>query len=311
MYEDERMKILERLEKGEISAAQAGELLEALEAGDEDEGRAAPAEGSEFTDITQWSPRGSIAELKIDSFIGGIKARAGDATLVVATIRARGRDADAAKKLFEKVKLTFEEEDGKACVKADVTRGIFDLFRGAKVKVDFDVTLPADVPLVANYGTGPLTTTGVAAVTANFGNGNVETDAARVELNMGNGKVLSRGARELDVNGGNVRVSLERAEGLEKFKFNGGNGRVDAVMTRLAENADYALNLGNGNVHLELGRKPHDCLITFEALSTKLETDLPFDKKGTKMTYADGEPKARVDVNAANVKAAIKIEEDK
>lgn len=311
MLEDERMKILERLEKGEISAAEAGELLEALDAGDEAEDRGAPAEGSEFTDITQWSPRGSITELKIDSFIGGIKARAGDATLVVATIRARGRDADAAKKLFEKVKLTFDDDRGKVRVKADVTKGIFDLFRGAKVKVDFDVTLPADVPFIANYGTGPLTTKGIAAVSANFGNGNVETDAERAELNMGNGKVVSRGARELDVNGGNVRLSLEGADGLDKLKFNGGNGRVDAVMTRLPENADYALNLGNGNVYLELGHKPHDCLITFEALSSKLETDLPFDKEGTRMTYAVGEPKARVNVNAANVKAIIKIEEDK
>jgi hypothetical protein len=311
MLEDERMKILERLEKGEISAAEAGELLEALDAGEDAEDRGAPTEGSEFTDITQWSPRGSISELKIDSFIGGINARAGDAALVVATVRARGPDAGAAKKFFEKVKLTFEEEGGKAHVKADMMKGIFDLFRGAKVKVDFDVTLPADVPLVANYGTGPLTTSGIAAVNANFGNGNVETDAGRVELNMGNGKVVSRGARELDVNGGNVRLSLEGADGLEQFKFNGGNGRVDAVMTRLPENADYALNLGNGNVHLELGHKPRDCLITFEALSSKLETDLPFDKQGTKMTYADGEPRARVSVNAANVKAVIKIEEDK
>jgi len=311
MFEDERMRILERLEKGEISAAKAGELLEALDAGDEAEDRDAAAEGSEFTDITQWSPRGSINELKIDSFIGGINARAGDATLVVATIRARGRDADAAKKLFDKVKLTFDDDRGKARVKADVTKGIFDLFRGARVKVDFDVTLPADVPLVANYGTGPLTTSGIAAVTANFGNGNVETDAAHAELNLGNGKVVSRGARELDVNGGNVRLSLEGADGLDRFKFNAGNGKVDAVMKRLPENADYALNLGNGNVRLALGHKPHDCLITFEALSSKLETDLPFDKEGTKMTYADGEPKARVNVNAANVKAVITIEEDK
>jgi hypothetical protein len=177
--------------------------------------------------------------------------------------------------------------------------------------VDFDVTLPADVPLVTNYGTGPLSTSGIAAVNANFGNGNVETDAARVELNMGNGKVVSRGARELDVNGGNVRLSLEGADGLDQFKFNAGNGRVDAIMTRLPENADYALNLGNGNVHLALTHKPQDCLITFEALSSKLETDLPFDKEGTKMKYADGEPKARVSVNAANVKGVITIEEEK
>jgi hypothetical protein len=311
MFEDERMRILERLEKGEISAAQAEELLEALEAGEEEEEREAARGGGEFTDITQWSPRGRITELRVDSFIGGIAARAGEPTLVVATLRARARDADAARKLFDKVELTFQEERGTAHVKADMTKGLFDFLRGGKVKVDFDVTLPAEIPFVASYGTGPLTTRGLAAVSANFGNGNVETDAARLALNMGNGKVASRGARELDVNGGNVRLALEEADGLENFKFNAGNGRVDAVMKRLARNADYALNFGNGKVRLALARKPTDCLITFEALASKLETDLPFDKVGTKMTFADGEPKARLKVHAANLKGVITIEEDK
>jgi len=311
MFDDERMRILERLEKGEITAAEAEELLEALEAGAEEEDRDVEDAGGEFTDITEWSPRGRITELRVDGFMGGIAARAGDTTLVVATLRARADDAGAAKKLFEKAKLTFEEEGGKAHVKADMTKGIFDLFRGAKVKVDFDVTLPADVPFVANYGTGPLKTEGIAAVSANFGNGNVETDAARLELNLGNGKIVSRGARELDVNGGNVRLSLQEADGLEKFKFNSGNGKVEMDMKRLPESADYAMNFGNGKVHLALAHKPKDCLITFEALSSKMETDIPFDKEGTKMVYADGEPKARVKVNAANVKGVIKIEEDK
>ena len=67
MFDDERMRILERLEKGEITAAKAEELLEALEAGAGEEDRDVEDAGGEFTDITEWSPRGSITELRVDS----------------------------------------------------------------------------------------------------------------------------------------------------------------------------------------------------------------------------------------------------
>jgi hypothetical protein len=308
MAEDERMDILKRLEKGEITAARAEELLEALDAGEDVEAPA--AEGKVITDITQWSPDGAVKELKLGNFVGDVVARVGERTLVVATVKARAKNAGEAKKLFDKVELTFEEKDGVAHVKADMTKSIFDLIRGAKVRVDFDVTVPADVAFAASYGTGNLNTEGVARVTANGGNGKVETDAAYADVNLGNGKLHSRGARELEVNGGNLRVSVDDAESLEKFRFNVGNGGVDLKLKRLPENADYAMNFGNGKVSAQFGRKPTDCLIKIESLAGKLDTDLPFDKKGTTMVYADGEAKAKVMVNAAHSKVEIKIKED-
>lgn len=310
MAEDERVEILKRLEKGEINAAQAEELLEALDAGGYVERPEAEAEGKVVTDITEWSPEGPINELKLSSFVGNVVARAGEQTLVVATVKARAKKAEEAKKLFEKVELSFDEKDGKAYVKADMTKSIVELFRGARVWVDFDVTVPADVAFVASYGTGKLTTEGIARVGANGGNGKVETDGASVDVNLGNGKVLSRGARELDVNGGNLKVSVDDADALEKFRFNVGNGAVDLTLERLPENADYAMNFGNGKVSARFGRKPTDCLIKIESLAGKLDTDLPFDKKGTTMVYADGEAKANVKVNAAHSKVEIKVKED-
>lgn len=311
MAEDERMEILKKLEKGEISAARAEEMLEALDAGVDVEPPEAEAEGKVVTDITEWSPEGPISELKLSSFIGNIVARAGEQTLVVATVKARAKKAEEAKKLFEKVELSFDEKDGKAYVKVDMTKSILELFRGAKVWVDFDVTVPADVAFVASYGTGKLTTEGIARVGANGGNGKVETDAAYVDVNLGNGKVLSRGARELDVNGGNLKVSVDAADALEKFRFNVGNGAVDLKLERLPENADYAMNFGNGKVSARFGRKPTDCLIKIESVAGKLDTDLPFDKKGTTMVYADGEARANVRINAAHSKVEIKVKEDK
>jgi hypothetical protein len=308
MAEDERMAVLEKLEKGEISAAEAEELLEALEAGVEVEEPAAGA--GTFTDITQWSPEGAISELRVSNFVGDIAARAGEETLVVATIKARAKEAADAKKLFEKVDITFGEKDGKAAVKADMTKSILDLFRGAKVSVDFDVTLPAAAAFVASYGTGKLATEGVATVRAHAGNGNVETDAAHVDVNLGNGKLTTRRARELTVNGGNLRLYVEEADGLEKFRFNAGNGKVEMKMARLAENADYAMNFGNGKVVAAFGRKPTDCVIKVESLAGSLKTDIPFDKKGTTMVYADGEAKAKVNVNAGHSSVVITVEEE-
>lgn len=311
MAEDERMEILKKLEKGEISAARAEEMLEALDAGVDVEPPEARVEGKVITDITEWSPDGPISELRLSSFVGDVVARAGEETLVVATVKARAKNAADAKNLFDKVELTFDEKDGKAHVKADMTKSILDLFRGAKVWVDFDVTLPADVPFVASYGTGKLATEGIARVGANGGNGKVETDAAYVDVNLGNGKLLSRGARELDVNGGNLKVFVDEADALEKFRLNVGNGAVELKQSRLPENADYAFNFGSGRVSVEFGRKPTDCLIKIESLAGKLDTDIPFDKKGTTMVYADGEAKANVKINAAHSKVEIKVKEDK
>ncbi len=311
MAEDERMEILKKLERGEISAARAEELLEALETGVEAEEPAAKVTTDLFTDITQWAPDGAISELKLSNFVGDVVARAGDQTLVVATVKARARDAAAAAKLFEKVELTFDERKGKAHVKADMTKSILDVFRGAKVSVDFDVTLAAGVGFVASYGTGSLKTEGVATVRATGGNGQVETDAADVDVNLGNGKVLSRGPRELTVNGGNLRLYVDEAAGLEKFRFNAGNGKVELNASRLAENAEYALNFGNGKFVGTFGRRPTDCVIRIESLAGSLATDIPFDKKGTTMVFADGEAKANVKVNAAHSNVVITVKEDK
>jgi DUF4097 and DUF4098 domain-containing protein YvlB len=306
MADDERLEILKKLEKGEITAAQAEEMLEELEAGAEAE---VTSDGDAFTDITQWSPDGPITELAIESFVGRVNARAGDQTLVVATVRTRAPDEAAAREVFEKVELAFDEKDGRAVAKADFTKSIFDFFRGVKVKVDFDVTIPADVVLKTNFGTGPLTTEGIASVRANMGNGRVETDGADVDVNMGNGKVLSRGARELAINGGNVRATLEDAGGLETFKFNVGNGRVDASMPGLPENADYSMHFGNGHVKLEFDRKPTDCRISVDSLAGNVQADFPFEKQGTRMLYADGEEKAQVKITGAHCRVEMRLKE--
>jgi hypothetical protein len=310
MSDDERLEILQRLERGEITAAQAEELLEAWEEGTERELGEVQEEGEAFSDITQWSPEGALTALQLDSFVGRITARAGTPTLVVATVRARARDAGEAKKLLEKVDLQFEEKDHRAHVKADFAKSIFDLFRGAKVSVDFDVTLPAEAAFTANYGTGPLTTEGITSVRANLGNGNVTTDAARADVNIGNGKIVSRGGRELAVNGGNVKVLAEAAEALEKFSYNAGNGLVELKAEALAETANYKMHFGNGKVVAAWARPPENCLIEVTALASKLESDLPFNKEGSTMVYARGEPRARIEIDAAHCKVHVTTEEE-
>ncbi|UCE28093.1 MAG: hypothetical protein JSW52_04910 [Candidatus Coatesbacteria bacterium] len=307
MVDDERIEILKRVEAGEITAAQAEELLDALEEEPEDEPE---REGEEFTDITEWSPDGPITELKIDNFVGKTEVRAGEETLVVATVRVRARDAETAKEFFDKVNLTFDEKKGKARIKADVTKGVLDIFRVRKVAVDFDVTMPADVALKTALGNGSIETEGIETVAGNIGNGKVVTDGADVNLNIGNGKVHSDGARKLELDIGNGKLYVGGAEVLEVFKANFGNGKLKLDAGRLNENADYELKFGNGKLSFEFAAKPTNCEIKIIAPAANVVGDLPFGRKGGTWTYEDGEPKARVKIKAAHAKVEIAVKEE-
>jgi hypothetical protein len=307
VVDDERIEILKRVEAGEITAGEAEELLDALEEEVEEEPE---RKGEEFTDITEWSPEGPITELKIDNFVGNTKVRAGEETLVVATARVRTKDAETAKEFFDKVDLTFDEKKGKAHIKADVTKGILDLFRVRKVSVDFDVTMPADALFKTALGTGSVETEGIETVAGDIGNGKVVTDGADVNLNLGNGKVRSDGPRKLELDIGNGKVYVGDAEMLEFLRTNFGNGKVKLDAERLHENADYELNFGNGKLSFEFAAKPTDCEIKINALAGNVGGDLPFNRKGGTWTYEDGEPKARVKISAAHGRVEIAVKEE-
>jgi DUF4097 and DUF4098 domain-containing protein YvlB len=309
--EDKRLEILKRVEAGEITAAEAEELLDALEGEKEEETEEeARYEGEDFTDVTEWSPEVPITELKIDNFVGNTKVRAGDETLVVATVRVRTKDAETAKEFFDKVDLTFEEKKGKARIKTDLTKGVLDFFRVRKVSVDFDVTMPAGAAFKTALGSGSVETEGIETVAGDIGNGKVKTDGADVNLNLGNGKVHSESARKLELDIGNGKVYVAEASGLETFRANFGNGKIKLDAERLNENADYELNFGNGKLSAEFGAKPTDCEIKVNALAGKVGGDLPFERKGGTWLYEDGEPKARVKISAAHGKVGITVKEE-
>jgi DUF4097 and DUF4098 domain-containing protein YvlB len=309
--EKERLDILKRVEAGEITAAEAEELLDALEGETEEEPEEEPRyEGEDFTDVTEWSPDAPITEMKIENFVGNTKVRAGDETLVVATVRARTKDAETAKEFFDKVKLGFDEKNGKARIKADLTKGVFDFFRLRKVSVDFDVTMPAGAVFKTALGTGSVETEGIETVAGDIGNGKITTDGVDVNLNLGNGKVRSDGARKLELDIGNGKVYVGEAAALEILRANFGNGKIEFEAERLNENADYELNFGNGKLSAEFGEKPANCEIKVNALAGKVVGDLPFERKGGTWTYEDGEPRARVKISAAHGKVEIEVKEE-
>ncbi len=171
--------------------------------------------------------------------------------------------------------------------------------------------MPATAKLAASYGAGDVTSQGIAALEANFGNGRVETDAPLVDVNAGNARVASRGGREVAVNGGNVRIALEDADALRVFRFNTGNGEVKLAQKRLPTDAAYDMNFGSGKVEATFERRPADCVITISSLAGKLDTDIPFNKEGARMIYAAGEPKARVHIHAGSSKVAVRVKEEK
>lgn len=263
----------------------------------------------EFTDVTQWSPSGPLAKLKVESFAGNIVARGGEAAAVVATIRVKAKDEEEAKNLFEKVELGWKEKNDKATVKADFKKALADLFSGDRVRVDFDITIPAAATLELGFGAGDVTAMGIAALSANIGSGNIESDAPSILGKCGNSRIHALKPVYLDLDVGNGGVRVDDGAALETFKFNAGNGEVWLETARLHETAAYKFKMGNGTFYFGFGRKPTNCLITINSLASDLKTAVAFNKDGGKMYYQDGEPKAKITIDAAHSKAEFAVKE--
>ena len=258
-------------------------------------------ERREFTDTTQWSPTGPYKVLKVSDFAGNVTARVGEPAAVVATIRVRASDEAEARELFGKVETAFKERGDRAEARAEFRRGVLDVFAGGKVTCDFDLTLPAGITLEVTLGAGRLETRGVPTVNVNLGHGDVDADAPRLLGKVGNGSVNGARPTYVDLDVGNGAVTFASAAALATLKLNMGNGAVTLPIGVLAEGADFKITLGNGSVTAAFDAPPTDCLVEVEALASDLRTDVPFNKEGGKLTFAAGEPRAKIKIKAAHV----------
>src|SRR5258708_2775240 len=108
---------------------------------------------------------GPVPGLHVRNVSGDTKIAVGEdgKIHVTARKRVRGTSEERAKRLLENVEVRMEQEGNDVLIKPHLyeqDRGWADLFRGGRVAVDFEITLPRDVRLEAHTVSGDVTLSG-------------------------------------------------------------------------------------------------------------------------------------------------------
>ena len=147
--------------------------------------------------------------------------------------------------------------------------------------IDFTVTLPKGVRLVAATGNGTVDVRGAGAeVKASSGNGEVSVIGAdgRVSASSGNGDVEVSGAKgTVDVSSGNGDIRVGTTIG--PVSASTGNGRIDVSMSTLTEPGDMEFSTGNGTIEVSLPANLNADVIADVSLRN-FETDFPMQLPG-------------------------------
>ena len=147
--------------------------------------------------------------------------------------------------------------------------------------IDFTVTLPRGVKLVAATGNGDVDVRQAGAeVNASSGNGEVSVLGAdgRVSASTGNGDVEVSGARgTVDASSGNGDIKVGTTIG--PVSASTGNGTIDVSMNTLTEPGDMEFSTGNGSINLSLPANLSADIIADVSLRN-FETEFPMQLPG-------------------------------
>jgi hypothetical protein len=147
--------------------------------------------------------------------------------------------------------------------------------------IDFTVSLPKGVRLVAATGNGTVDVRGAGGeVNASSGNGEVSVLGAdgRVSASTGNGDVEVSGAKgTVDASSGNGDITVGTTIG--PVSASTGNGRIDVSMSTLTEPGDMEFSTGNGTIEISLPANLN-ADVTAEVSLRNFETDFPMQLPG-------------------------------
>lgn len=153
--------------------------------------------------------------------------------------------------------------------------------RGRTTNVDFTVSLPRGVRLVATSGNGDVDIRNAGSdVEAASGNGEVSVNGAGgyVDASSGNGDInVDRAGGHVDASSGNGDITVNTSRG--PVSAHSGNGRIEVEMASLAGDDDMEFNTGNGSIVVKL---PANVSATIEANVSQngFETDFPIQMPG-------------------------------
>jgi hypothetical protein len=262
--------------------------------------------GEEYSEtIERDFPVGPMPGLHVRNVSGDTKIAVGDdgKIHVTARKRVRGTSEERAKRLLENVEVRMEQEGNDVLVKPHLyeqDRGWADLFRGGRVAVDFEITVPKELRLEAHTVSGDVTLAGtrgpmdLQSVSGDL----IIADAQgplRLKTVSGDGE-LTEFAGQLAANtvSGDLTLTNVRLHGSDIVTVSG-DVRVDGELDR---DRDHRIKTISGDIDLHLTGRSYD--VSFSSMSGDLE-----NKMGGEISH-DGKRAKRIVIGNGETKVSVK-----
>jgi hypothetical protein len=262
--------------------------------------------GDEYSEVVERDFTVSgMPQLHVRNVSGDTKVRVGPAGAIHVTARkrVRGTSEERAKRLLENVEVRMEQDGDDIVLKPHLyeqDRGWADLFRGGRVAVDFDITVPREVRLDAQTVSGDLVVEGTRGpIDAQSVSGDVTLDDVQGPLRL---KTVSGDGEVRDFAGQLIGNTVSGDLGFERVRLHGsdivtvsGEVRIDGELEKARE---HRVKTISGDVDLRLSGGSYD--IRFVSVSGDLESELDGDVNKT------GRRDKHVIIGAAEAKVTVK-----
>lgn len=248
---------------------------------------------------------GRLPRLNVRNVSGDTKITVGEdgAIRVRARKRVRGTSEERAKRLLENVEVRMEQDGDEVTLKPHLyeqDRGWADLFRGGRVAVDFDITVPRETRIEAHTVSGDLDLAGTRGpLDAQSVSGDVRLEDVQGPLRLktvsGDG-VLTDYAGQLAGNtvSGDLTFDRVRLHGSEIVTVSG-DIHIDGELDKAR---DHRMKTISGDVDLRLTGGSYD--IRFSTMSGDLESEMKAE------ISAMGRREKHVIIGAAETKVTVK-----
>src|SRR5438477_4939267 len=264
------------------------------------------AGGDEYSELIEREfSVGHLPRLHVRNVSGDTKITVGEdgKIQVKARKRVRGTSEERAKRLLENVDVRMDQEGDDVTLKPHLyeqDRGWADLFRGGRVAVDFEITVPREVRIEAHTVSGDLELLGTRGpLEAQSVSGDVRLDDVQGPLRLktvsGDG-IVSDFAGQLVANtvSGDLTFQRVRLHGSEIVTVSG-EVRIDGELDKAR---DHRLKTISGDVDLRLSGGSYD--IRFSSMSGDLDSELEGEVSVT------GRRDKHVMIGAAETKVTVK-----
>ncbi|HEV2248928.1 MAG TPA: DUF4097 family beta strand repeat-containing protein [Candidatus Limnocylindria bacterium] len=247
----------------------------------------------------------ALPRLLVRNVSGDTKIAVGpDGTIhVTARKRVRGTSEERAKRLLENVEVRMDQEGNEVTLKPHLyeqDRGWADLFRGGRVAVDFEITVPREIRIEAHTVSGDLELAGTRGpLDMQSVSGDVRLDDVQGPLRLktvsGDG-TLTGYAGQLVANSvsGDLTFDRVRLHGSEIVTVSG-EVRIDGELDKARE---HRLKTISGDVDLRLTGGSYD--IRFSSMSGDLDSEMEGEVNVT------GRRDKHVVIGAAESKVTVK-----